>query len=193
MRLFFAIDIPRDDALSTLYGKLGELSRGLKPADPAKQHITLKYIGDPPCPFDKVVQAAETLHGGFGGLKLEPLGFGAFPDWRRPSVLWIGLDCPEALAAIATSLDHSLNDMCGIPLERRPFKAHITTARVRDPSGLDIPKVRELHSQALAKLIDRRYTVDVREFVLYGSTLTPNGPIYERLRGFPLVKDSDGQ
>jgi 2'-5' RNA ligase len=191
--LFFAVDIPRDPALDVLSDSLSKLSMGIKPTEPNRQHITLKFIGDPPCPFDKVAKAAALLEGKFRELTLHPLGFGAFPDWRCPSVLWIGLDPQDDLVSLAGALDRALNKVCGVPLERRAFKAHLTTARVRAPDKLDISKVRELHSKALGELIDHGFKVIVRELGLYNSNLTSKGPVYDRLRTFHLTADTDRQ
>lgn len=193
MRLFFAVDIPRHPALDALFIELGRMPKGLRPTDPLRQHITLKFIGDPPCPFEKVVKAPSLLEGRFPDIVLSPLGFGAFPDWMRPSVLWIGLDGSEGLISLASALDRSLNEVCGIPLERRPFRAHLTTARVKDGSVLDMSKVRDLHSKALGDLIDNDYSIGIKDLVLYDSTLTSRGPVYERLRTFRLRRESDGE
>jgi 2'-5' RNA ligase len=193
LRLFFAVDIPRHPALDALSIELGRMPKGLRPTDPLRQHITLKFLGDPPCPFEKVIMAASAIEGRFPDIVLSPLGFGAFPDWKRPSVLWIGLDKAEGLTSLASALDRSLNDVCGIALERRPFRAHLTTARVKDGSVLDVPMVRDLHSKALGGLVDHGYIVDVKELLLYDSTLTSRGPVYERLRTFRLGQDRDGE
>lgn len=169
------------------------MSQGIRPTDPLRQHITLKFLGDPPCPFEKVVMAGSALEGRYPDLSLTPLGFGAFPDWRRPNVLWIGLEGMEGLKSLASALDRSLNEVCSVPLERRPFRAHLTTARVKDSSVLDIPKVRALHSKALGSLIDSGYTIEIKELNLYDSTLTSHGPVYKKLMTCRLGHVGDRQ
>jgi 2'-5' RNA ligase len=100
------------------------------------------------------------------------------------------LDGAIGLEKLANSLDRTLNEMCMVPLERRPFKAHLTTARVKEVNKLDIIKVRDLHSRALGDLIEHGYGIEVNELVLYSSTLTPKGPRYEKLRTFGLDSSS---
>ena len=63
---------------------------------------------------------------------------GVFPGLRRPRVMWIGLGGEtEALIQLQVALDTGLADL-GFEKEKRPFKAHLTLARIKDrvDSGL---------------------------------------------------------
>ncbi len=73
---------------------------------------------------------------------------------------------------------------CGIALDERPFSPHITLARLKLPAGREAFAF--LHPLRPPKIPP----ADVRDFVLYESRLTSNGPIHTPLQFFPL---SSGQ
>src|SRR5437867_1222921 len=63
-------------------------------------------------------------------------GTGAFPSLSRMNVIWIGVDGAEPIARIAAALEASLESL-GFAAERRPWKAHVTLARVKGHRDLD--------------------------------------------------------
>jgi 2'-5' RNA ligase len=113
-------------------------------------------------------------------LSLQLSGAGRFGSRRRPSVCWAGLsgDVRE-LTALAARLAGAARRV-GLPVEDRPFRAHLTVGRWRPghPADGDLP----------ARLGDYRGPVwPVREVVLWRSHLGPE-PRYDRVAAWPVAR-----
>jgi 2'-5' RNA ligase len=186
MRLFLAVKIPMDSGFYDLYRGLKGLSRYLRPVDPEKQHITLKFLGDPGTTHDDVARAVSGIGGKHGPFEMRPEDSGAFPNWKRPSVLWIGLRPVEPLRELAEDIDSELHEKIGTDLERRKFRGHITVARCKGRGPFDTIAARSLMEEALKGFRERDYLIMVDRFHLINSTLTPNGPVYRTLSSFEL-------
>jgi RNA 2',3'-cyclic 3'-phosphodiesterase len=120
------------------------------------------------------VAAEWSLH-----LKIEKLG--VFPDARKPRVLWCGISGDAAkLAALQKQLDNDFADI-GFPAEARPFRAHLTLARIKDSRGLTgLDEALKKHSSFAAG----EFTCG--SLILFQSRLTPQGAVYTRLAEFGL-------
>lgn len=133
-------------------------------------HVTLLYLGEVK---PQIRQAMERLAGTIKAssfcLRLEQIGY-----WRRPQVLWWGAkQTPEQLKQLVRLLQRGAEN-CGLELDRRPYKAHLTLAR----------KVRRPPGHLSAQCCDWQ----VKQFALVRSTLSPEGAQYEVLRRWPLLK-----
>lgn len=74
-------------------------------------------------------------------------------------------------------------DGLGLPIEGRPFRPHVTLARVpRRPAG---DTLRAL-AGAARRAADDRFDTTIRSIDLMHSILGPAGPRYERLHSSPL-------
>ena len=175
MRLFIAIELPEDTRC-----KLLALKRdipGVRWVLPEQLHLTLLFLGE--IEDNKLGQLILAL----SKIKVVPftLNFsktGCFPHSHAPKVLWVGLDHQPALNALAATV-RAVVLSCAVPLERRPFSPHITLARVKQPGSFDI-------SCYLTQDIREKFTpLHVREFVLFSSTLTPQGAIHRPIKVFP--------
>jgi len=150
---------------------------------PAGMHLTLKFLGDVPeagvPPLGDALRAAVAPHVPF---RLALAGTGAFPDWRRPRVVWAGVaDGAEPLAALAASVEHALAPL-GLPPERRPFSPHLTLGRIKEPDGLDaLLRLAQAHGR------DDFGAMTVREVTLYRSDLSPQGATYTPCARAPLA------
>ncbi|HPY08218.1 MAG TPA: RNA 2',3'-cyclic phosphodiesterase [Smithellaceae bacterium] len=185
IRAFLAVE-PPEEILQTvirLQEKLKrEISGRLSWTRPGGQHLTLKFFGDVSTgDVDSIGRAVQNRlpSGAALNLKIEKLG--VFPDARKPRVLWCGTSGDvEKLAALHKQLDADFTGI-GFPKEDRPFRAHLTLARIKDPrapAGID---------KALQKYLDFSTGVFfVRELILFQSKLTPQGALYTRLATFPL-------
>ncbi|MFO8051772.1 MAG: RNA 2',3'-cyclic phosphodiesterase [Thermoplasmatota archaeon] len=185
-RLFFAVKVPENDAFMELYHELDELGKGVRSVRPGSQHLTLKFIGVPPCSVDEVKKAPEGFLNNYSPFEIDIKNVGAFPNWRRPSVLWLGLESIGKLRKMAVDLDISLNQKCNIHRERRDFRAHITVARIKSPRSIDLISARASMERCLGKLIEDEYTIPVKGFDLIDSELTPDGPVYNVVKEYAL-------
>ena len=108
-------------------------------------------------------------------------GVGTFPERGVPRVVWAGCAGDLAkLAALAGAIERCAEQV-GVPRERHPFAAHLTLGRVKS----------ERNVKRLMSAIEHQRHVplgkgDVKEFVLYKSTLTDKSPVYEAIATFPL-------
>src|SRR3989344_4544352 len=95
MRAFLAVE-PAGEALGELQRAVGALpAPGLHPV--RELHLTLQFFAD--IAEAKAAEMKSALRDvpGFGA-RLE--GAGAFPDWRRPRVIWAGVGPKESWGAL---------------------------------------------------------------------------------------------
>jgi 2'-5' RNA ligase len=111
-------------------------------------------------------------------MTLQLAGGGRFGSRRRPTVCWAGVAGDvDGLIALAVRLAASARSV-GLPVEDRPFRAHLTLGRWRagQPADGDLP-------DRLAAAAGPRWPV--RELVLWRSHLGPV-PRYDRLAAWPV-------
>jgi 2'-5' RNA ligase len=108
-------------------------------------------------------------------------GVGAFPNFRRARVVWIGVNHEARLELLHHDLEVAAETE-GFEIAGRAFRPHVTLARVRTP--LELEHVRRL--ARLARTIDFTATTDVSEITLFESTLASAGARYRRLHGATL-------
>lgn len=176
MRLFIATPISSEaeKELSRIIGKLKDSGAAVKWVAPSNIHLTLKFLGDTDEKLlPELKQIIDEVAGNHKQIKSGLGELGAFPNLNRPRVYWVGLKSgAKELAAIATELENEVHHF-GFPKENRPFKSHLTLGRVKAPNGLQ--KLNELlNSEKVSPL---ELTFD--RIILFKSTLTPRGPVYE--------------
>lgn len=92
------------------------------------QHVTLAFFGE--VPESKVPTLVDAL-GFLGsvGLHLRLSGAGTFPEKGDPRVLWVGVDGDvPALADLAGTVADAARAV-GVPVDRRPYRPHLTLGR----------------------------------------------------------------
>lgn len=102
---------------------------GFRLSPPEQFHLTIKFIGewDEPRLVD-LIEALRTLR--FAAMQATLSVLEAVPSPRKPRVLAVGVEPRDELSALACRVDEALHGV-GVPLERRGFRPHITTARQR--------------------------------------------------------------
>jgi 2'-5' RNA ligase len=181
-RLFVALD-PPDPVRRRLAALADELRRGAGRAGeevrwvrPENLHLTLQFLGAVPEERVTAVEAALREAAAEAGrpLHLQVRGAGAFPNARRPRVIWAGLEGDVApLVALASALGARLAKL-GFAPEDRPFAPHLTLGRAREGRGAP-GLAGALAAAALVEPTPWR----VPELVLFESHLSPRGPRYE--------------
>ena len=136
MSLFVAI-VPSATAIEDLEGRVQAVQRSREGCDLRWQpsdrwHVTMAFLGEQDDDADEVI--AERLDGiavGCSGPLLRIRGSGAFGR----QVLWAGIEGANAGDATAfadlAQVIHSTLRRIGFPLERRPWRPHLTLARSR--------------------------------------------------------------
>lgn len=185
IRAFVAAPLP-GDLVGTLTRLQDRLRPGLKASwtRPEAMHLTLHFLGDVEATsVDAITAALRTTCGGVDAFAVAARGLGVFPSPRRPRVLWAGIDDAEPLVQLQRLLGESLRG-CGVELDSRPYRPHLTLARFRKPLA------RQTLSFLCSILRDeqRDFTsVPVAEVRLYRSDLLPGGARYSVLSGAPLA------
>ena len=192
IRAFIAIDIP-DDVRARISGVTHKLRQRLHAypirwVPPQNIHLTLKFLGD------VSEHNLHTLtHLLAGEIKTHrPFEFsvgtlGAFPELRRPRVIWVGVEAPDELLALQRGIDHAVSKL-GYDRERRPYQPHLTLGRIsRNASSSEIRAI----GQALQEInIGFLGSARATEVHLYRSDLHSQGAVYTRLFTAQLNPDA---
>jgi 2'-5' RNA ligase len=179
MRLFFALELlpAIAEALDAAIAPLRAVEPGLDWATPDKLHLTMKFIGDADEEGAKrlagVADAVAARHHPFE-MALEKVG--AFPNFRRARVVWMGVEHEPRLELLHHDLEVACGDL-GYEVEGRAFRPHITLARVRSPLPLD--RARPL--ARAARGVTFAATSDVSRLTLFESALAPTGARHRRV------------
>lgn len=187
-RTFIAVELPADLKrliAAKIEGLRALAPRGMKWVDPRIAHLTLAFLGNVPdsrlTVLSRVVDNAATASRPFT-LNTGPLG--AFPNNRRPRVLWLGLrGATESLTTLHSRLQDEL-EAEGFAVEKRPFKPHVTLGRARGKGAVLLGED-GLNPQSGVNL-----EFQVRELVVMSSVLTPRGPIHTPLHRSGLSSKS---
>ena len=180
MRLFVGLPVPPSPLYDAVARDVAEAARDARPVPTGSQHATLRFLGEMVEP-DGVIAALGAACKGRPALPCVVEGLGTFPGGgfpadKRARVAWAGLRAPgiDALADAVVAATARF----GEPPERRPFVAHVTLARMARPADLRL--VVEKHKGTLFAqgVLDR--------VVLYRSTPTPKGSLYEPVHVVPL-------
>jgi len=179
VRLFLAINLPADVRHEVIdaTAPLRETAPDLSWVDESKLHLTLKFLGDvaPDAPA-RLVEAAERAASRSAPLAMSVREIGAFPNFRRARVVWIGVEQEPRLELLHHDLEMECEQL-GFEVEGRPFRPHITLARVRAP--LPVERMRAL--ARVARSVRTSATIPVHRITLFESTLAPSGSRYRRL------------
>jgi RNA 2',3'-cyclic 3'-phosphodiesterase len=183
MRLFFAIELEPAvaDALHQAIEPLRVLEPELAWVVTAKLHLTMKFVGEvDDAGAARLIGAAESIVGRHRHFEMMLGGVGAFPNFRRARVVWMGIENEPRLEWLHHDLEIACAD-AGYELEGRAFRPHITLARVRAP--LPIERVRAL--ARAARRIAFAGAAEVAGLTLFESTLGP-GAHYRRIHAATL-------
>ncbi len=175
MRLFVGLSIPDSVAGELLLMQAGV--PGAKWQTREQLHLTLRFIGEVDGrdgdAIDDVLSAISAP-----GFSLALKGVGEFGG-KHPHALWTGVRDPEPVKHLNRKIETALQRI-GLEAEERKFTPHVTLARLRaTPPGRVVDYLAD-HALYFSP------SFDVRDYVLYSSTLTPNGSLYVPERVYPL-------
>ena len=181
MRLFTGIDLPEE-----IRERLERLLMHLRPTAHLKWspvynlHVTLKFIGEWPEAKLPQLEAALKSLAPRPPIPMEVRGLGWFPSPNRPRVFWVALHGGDALTNLARDTETVLEPL-GIAKEDRAFTAHLTLARIKEPTPLDALR------GAIAKLESAEFgSFEADRFYLYRSQPGSAGSIYTKLSSYPF-------
>ncbi len=179
IRTFIAIDIPYEirDKLSALQMDLKKVKARVSWPKVENIHITLKFLGDVEAnQITDIAQAVQIATNEMNSFMVEIREVGAFPNWRKARILWVGARSDEnLLAELARRIDMETTRL-GYGREERPFKAHLTLGRVKMIQDLgELMKKVEDHRDFKAGVFP------VTEVIVMQSELNSLGSIYTPL------------
>jgi len=183
MRLFIAFPLPVEvkDYLGIVISELRSHSNDIRWVAAKNIHLTARFLGDTEeAKLTKLNQLIDAVADAHSSVASSLTQLGAFPNLRRPRVIWAGIgEGTETLEKVARDVELRVRQLRFEP-ESKGFKSHLTLGRVREGARLDTfaETLGAYTLQPMPLLFDR--------LVLYKSTLTPQGPIYERLHEAPL-------
>lgn len=145
-------------------------------------HLTLRFLGEQDEQGARcAVEVGQSVARELPPFRFTVRGTGVFPDARHARVLWVGVEEPaEPLSQLARHLESHLRQR-GFPPEDKPFRSHITLARIKEPPPVQVIQ------KLLSSLPDEPLgSVEVRSFMLMQSVLRPDGAIYTPVQEFVL-------
>lgn len=183
MRCFIAIDMPENikDAIAGVVEKCSHGQKGVRWVSVENIHLTLKFLGDIKedliSEIEKGLASICMRHDVFN---INIRGVGAFPNFKYPNVLWIGIDGSSELKEIYGDIEEFMSEL-GFEKEDRRFFPHLTIGRVKDRKGIE-PVIKELYTFKDTFL----GSIKVNEVLLMRSILKPAGAEYSKIAGFKL-------
>jgi 2'-5' RNA ligase len=188
IRAFIAIELP-----TSIQQQLNQIIRALQAkcrpgslrwVPVANIHLTLQFLGDVPSSnVDAITRVLASETARHAATEVSVGGLGAFPNPRRPRVIWIGLSKPAGLVALQKGIENGLSGL-GYPPEERPFSPHLTLARLSQNANPEA--VGQVSDALAASRVGDLGIVPVTHVHLFRSDLRPTGAIYTRLFSAPL-------
>ena len=151
---------------------------------PGNLHLTLAFLGEVgPAAVEGASTAVAAAAVGAPSFAVRWGEPGVFPSKSRPRVFWLGVDADARLGALHGALVGELVERA-LPVEARPYRPHLTLARLRR---------REVARARLAELVDVVAAAPVPPaaqgtgVVLYSSNLGRGAAVHRPLLEAPLA------
>ncbi len=188
MRIFISIDPDREAAAKALEisneirsrvsSEIKGAERALKWEPSDKFHLTLFFIGEVNEALHEEIDASLSLLAAEMKsfcAKLETVNVNAFPNLKFPRVLVLEFRDPEEkVYQLSDNVRKSLKKS-GLHADK-PFRPHLTLARVRRDTKLSINNV-DLS-------FNKSFSFKFSSICLYKSELTPRGSVYTKLKEY---------
>jgi 2'-5' RNA ligase len=184
LRLFLAINLPKETKreIAAATAPLREVAPELTWVRDSHLHLTIKFLGEQP--EDRVREIQTSIAGvadRHRELTMALGGLGAFPNFRRARVVWMGVAQEPRLELLHHDVEVAC-DQLGVEMEGRPFRPHLTLARVKGSQ----PEERMRLLARAAKRTEFTTDVVVRSIDLMQSDLTATGAIHTVLASASL-------
>jgi RNA 2',3'-cyclic 3'-phosphodiesterase len=186
MRTFIALELsgPVRQTLAQIQKTLHSHIPGARWTRPEGTHLTLKFLGEStPDQVKAISTALDEIGSGYSPLALALDGVGAFPRLGSPNVIWVGLKENAELVTLQKVVEARIAPL-GFPTEKRPFRGHLTLARLSGESWP--PELRQRFLETTSDCTGITWTVD--EIVFFRSELKPSGAVYTQIHSSLLKR-----
>jgi len=191
IRSFLAFELPVEirEQIRAISKELKKTALPVRWVKADNIHLTILFLGS--VDEDTIGDIGERVNlvvKGFSAFRIRLDAVGVFPHWRRPRVIWIGLNGDiGGLSNLRNELQEELKVLGFMP-EKRPFRAHLTLGRFKGPIDRD---------ENMKWIIDRYRDINsdlyqLNELILYKSDLNPDGPVYTKMATWPLRAENLG-
>lgn len=189
LRAFIAVEIPAE-IQQKIQEETAVFRKGIHSlvrwVPSQNMHLTLKFLGDvSPNSVEFLMQMLRNEAAHVQSFDIHLAGLGAFPNLKRPRILYIGIQAPAALDALQRGIEAASRRL-GYEAEERPFSAHLTLGRVRQT--VTAVEQQQIRRAVEGTQVDLLGTARVDSVHLYKSDLNPGGSLYTRLYSAPLKK-----
>jgi 2'-5' RNA ligase len=177
-RIFIGVEVVPGKEFTRILSLLRKICGNdrVKWVEQSNIHITLAFLGDTEADRIGDINAMLDIRcGGSGSFDLVLKGLGVFKNLNDPRIIWAGIESPEKLTLLHGAIKSGLND-CGIKIEERSFKPHLTLGRIKELKNTDLIKkfIEDFRENVIQK-------VTVNEVIIYESILLPSGPVYKHI------------
>jgi RNA 2',3'-cyclic 3'-phosphodiesterase len=192
IRAFLAIELPAEvrQRLQQLAADLDQFipSGFVRWVKSDQMHLTLEFLGYlTPEAIEQVQKLLPPVVQQTSRFHLLAQQLGAFPNWRRPRVIWVGLAGQiEMLLLLQSQIDALVKPLIAHP-EERPYHPHLTLGRIKEPLPNRITTALEKNVQKIACDALGSWTAEAVQ--LFRSDLSSTGARYTPIASFPLRTD----
>ena len=185
IRSFLAFELPPEmgEQIEAVSKELQRLALPVRWVKVHNIHLTIVFLGSvDEDALDAIKEKVPQVVKGLSTIRTRLKGVGAFPNWRRPRVIWVGMNGDiERLSNLRDALQREL-EVLGFKPEKRPFRPHLTLGRFKGVIERD---------EDLKWILDRHHDMSselysLNELVLFKSDLKPDGPVYTKMASWPL-------
>jgi 2'-5' RNA ligase len=179
VRLFLAINLEPDvrQAIIDATASLRAAAPTLSWVDETRLHLTLKFLGEhPPEALGRLSDSLRGVAARHRPFSMCLREIGAFPNFRRARVVWMGIEREPRLELLHHDIELACEQL-GFDLDGRPFRPHLTLARVKERTGVE--ELRQLARAGKKVAFERE--VDVRSVDVMQSDMTVTPSRYQRL------------
>lgn len=188
IRIFFAIDLPGPvkkevgSFISMLKKK--SHSHGIRWTKRENLHITLQFLAEAKAEhIPSLVENVKMMIKGMTTISNLIVGHvHLFPNPYRPRVMVLDIAPQAELIILANKIGEGIK-ITQYEIESRPFRAHLTLGRIKQPQGMDLSFLAECEVPDFEE-------IEVSEIVLFRSEPQPEGSKYTVMERLTLMDSS---
>ena len=184
MRTFLAFEVDEEVMKQVLAMTVHfkSIDRSVRWVKPEKTHVTIHFFGEiEERNIKRIGSVIKDACAGIEPIPVEIRGISAFPSLERARVIWYGVHDDGRLNTVYRRVHDGLEGTDIVEkLETRPYTPHLTAGRVKARMNPKlIEEIRRCEESAFGSF-------KINELVLFKSTLTGSGPLYDKLERFHL-------